>query len=513
MGRRGRQSAKTGDGGAERRLAKKLEEQRKGKQMGAKPRKDDLVFLDDPSEDELEEANSESDDGMGDEEEVMQLHASSDDDDDDDDEEDVDGDEELLEERDEIESDGEDYTEEKERIAKMADQWGSSKNAFYSADTADYEGFSDQEEAARDEEEAALELQRKQAEMMDEDDFVVDANDAAEDDADEETRVGDELADIPLYGEEPVEKVTKDFSKMTKKQKLALVQETSPELLGLLEELKACMEVLSTSIEPAREKLTQWAETKSAPKYAAGLEYIQMKETLLLNYTMNISFYLQLKAAGKTVQDHPVLQHILQMRAKLNALEAVDEGLEGQLDELLTTEIPVDETTNDDDDDDDGLGDYFKGDAAPETTAPTTKESKKESKKASKKRKMDDDDEIDEDADAFYASVAATKTKHKNLKEAFFSHEPTYYPEAEDDEDDEDKKRGATYQMIKNRGLTAHKSKVNRNPRVKKRLQYEKALVRRKGQVRDVRVGEAARYGGELTGIKANITRSRKLRS
>ncbi|KDO28814.1 hypothetical protein SPRG_20018 [Saprolegnia parasitica CBS 223.65] len=506
MGRRGRQSAKTGDGGAERRLAKKLEEQRKGKQMGAKPRKDDLVFLDDPSEDELEEANSESDEEAMSEQEVMQLHASSDDDDDEED----DVDEELLEERDEIESDGEDFTEEKERIAKMSGQWGSSKNAFYSADTVDYEGFSDQEEAARDEEKAALELQRKQAEMMDEDDFVVDANDAADDDADEETRVGDELADIPLYGEEPVEKVTKDFSKMTKKQKLALVQETSPELLGLLEELKACMEVLSTSIEPAREKLTQWAETKSAPKYAAGLEYIQMKETLLLNYTMNISFYLQLKAAGKTVQDHPVLQHILQMRAKLNALEAVDEGLEGQLDELLTTEIPDHETINEDDEDeDDGLGEYFKADEAPEAAAPK----KKGSKKTSKKRKMEEDDQVDEDADAFYASVAATKTKTKNLKEAFFSHEPTYYPEADDDEDDEDKKRGATYQMIKNRGLTAHKSKVNRNPRVKKRLQYEKALVRRKGQVREVRTGEAARYGGELTGIKANITRSRKLRS
>ncbi|OQR82740.1 hypothetical protein ACHHYP_15542 [Achlya hypogyna] len=492
MGRRGRQSAKTGDGGGERRLAKKLEAQRKGKQP-SKPREDDLVFHDDPSEDELEEENSDSEDDLS-EQEVMQLQESSDEDEDDDE-----VDEDQLEERDDLDSDdGEDFSEEKERIAKMSGQWGSSKNAFYSADTADYEGFSDQEEAAKDEEEAALELQRKQAEMMDEDDFAVDATDAAEEDVDEEARVGDELADIPLFGEEPVEKVQKDFSKMTKKQKLALVQETSPELLGLLEELKACMEVLATSIEPAREKLSLWAETKHAAKYADGLAYIQMKEALLLNYTMNISFYLQLKAAGKAVQDHPVLTHILQMREKLNALEAVDEGLEGQIDDLLTTDVPEDE------DEDDGLDGYFEDAPAEEESTPA------KVPKATKKRKPEE--AVDEDADAFYETVAATKSKHKKLKEAFFSHEPTYYPEEEGD-DDEDKKRGATYQMIKNRGLTAHKSKVNRNPRVKKRLQYQKALVRRKGQVREVRTGEAARYGGELTGIKANITRSRKIRS
>jgi U3 small nucleolar RNA-associated protein 3 len=74
----------------------------------------------------------------------------------------------------------------------------------------------------------------------------------------------------------------------------------------------------------------------------------------------------------------------------------------------------------------------------------------------------------------------------------------------------EGEKRAATYEMITNRGLTPHRNKVNRNARVKKRLKYDKALIRRKGAVQAVRVGEASAYGGELTGIKANISRSRK---
>ena len=64
---------------------------------------------------------------------------------------------------------------------------------------------------------------------------------------------------------------------------------------------------------------------------------------------------------------------------------------------------------------------------------------------------------------------------------------------------------------MKNRGLTPHRKKENKNPRVKKRHAYEKALVRRKGQVREVIEGGAAAYGGELTWIKANLSRSRKI--
>lgn len=71
--------------------------------------------------------------------------------------------------------------------------------------------------------------------------------------------------------------------------------------------------------------------------------------------------------------------------------------------------------------------------------------------------------------------------------------------------------RAISKTIMKNRGLVAHKSKLNRNPRVKKREQYRKALVRRKGHVRDVRTDEGHRYGGEETGIKSGLSRSRKL--
>lgn len=46
-----------------------------------------------------------------------------------------------------------------------------------------------------------------------------------------------------------------------------------------------------------------------------------------------------------------------------------------------------------------------------------------------------------------------------------------------------DEKRRITYQISKNKGLTPHRKKELRNPRVKNRMKYRKAKIRRKGQV------------------------------
>jgi len=54
--------------------------------------------------------------------------------------------------------------------------------------------------------------------------------------------------------------------------------------------------------------------------------------------------------------------------------------------------------------------------------------------------------------------------------------------EVEDELDDE-AKRGITYQIKKNKGLTKFKRKELRNPRVKHRMKFRKAVIRRKGQV------------------------------
>ncbi len=76
------------------------------------------------------------------------------------------------------------------------------------------------------------------------------------------------------------------------------------------------------------------------------------------------------------------------------------------------------------------------------------------------------------------------------------------------------KPRSATIAILKNRGLTPKRSKVVRNPRVKKKLQYEKAQKRMASKKPIFKGGLAslpgARYEGERSGI-SKVVKSVKL--
>mmetsp|Transcript_11287 Transcript_11287/g.14692 ORF Transcript_11287/g.14692 Transcript_11287/m.14692 type:complete len:677 (+) Transcript_11287:59-2089(+) len=127
-----------------------------------------------------------------------------------------------------------------------------------------------------------------------------------------------------------------------------------------------------------------------------------------------------------------------------------------------------------------------------------------------KKHKQISSTGSDDDEDAFYKAISTMKKQKKKEKaEKYKVHKLTKEPERVKEEE----RRGASYEIIANRGLVAHKKKLNRNPRVKKRVAYEKAIIRRKGQVRELRTGETNMYGGELTGIRANVSRSRKIKN
>lgn len=73
-------------------------------------------------------------------------------------------------------------------------------------------------------------------------------------------------------------------------------------------------------------------------------------------------------------------------------------------------------------------------------------------------------------------------------------------------------KRAINYQIEKNKGLTRHRKKENRNARVKKRVRYDQAQKKLKG-IRQVYKGSEGPYQGELTGIRKNLTHSTRFKS
>lgn len=126
---------------------------------------------------------------------------------------------------------------------------------------------------------------------------------------------------------------------------------------------------------------------------------------------------------------------------------------------------------------------------------------------------------VQEDKDT--KKKALKKTKLKSLKasrletaadQALEEHMEMDTPNDDETVDDNaQEKRAINYTIAKNKGLTPYRKKELRNPRVKHRIKFRKATVRRKGQVRTARK-EIRKYEGELTGIKMNVTKSIKLK-
>ena len=76
-------------------------------------------------------------------------------------------------------------------------------------------------------------------------------------------------------------------------------------------------------------------------------------------------------------------------------------------------------------------------------------------------------------------------------------------------DDESEEKRAITYTIAKNKGLMPKRSKLQRNPRVKNRMKYEKAKKRRKGAVREIR-DQTQKYSGEASGMNIRVKKGVK---
>lgn len=136
---------------------------------------------------------------------------------------------------------------------------------------------------------------------------------------------------------------------------------------------------------------------------------------------------------------------------------------------------------------------------------------------------MDNDDWNEEDAavadevrngkadsdDEYYAQIAATKEANKLAKKEDYEAERPEI-ESRDIQVEEGRKRLASYKILKNKGLTPHRKKENRNARVKHRNKYAKQM-KKLSSTRAVVKPQTSGYGGEMSGVKTNVIKSVKL--
>ncbi|KAL2753311.1 hypothetical protein ACRALDRAFT_1065374 [Sodiomyces alcalophilus JCM 7366] len=132
----------------------------------------------------------------------------------------------------------------------------------------------------------------------------------------------------------------------------------------------------------------------------------------------------------------------------------------------------------------------------------------------------DDDDEEGgarggDDDDEYYDMVAGASKKKKEEKaarQAALAAASRADRVVEREVVGEDGKRKITYAIEKNKGLAPRRKKEQRNPRVKKKMQYDAKQKKLRSMKATFKGGEPrGGYGGELSGISTHVVRSRKL--
>ena len=173
--------------------------------------------------------------------------------------------------------------------------------------------------------------------------------------------------------------MNRDVSQLSRKERLKIIKRESPELISIVNELKDMMAELQRKINPVRSLIQEVMNVDSDNRPSDELlEYLEVKQQVMLSYCSNVVFYLLLKSEGQSVKTHPVLRQLVELRYLMEKMRPLDSKLKHQVDRLMKTaslkpeergnivlrpkpsamlaedEDEDDDEDDDDDDDDDG---------------------------------------------------------------------------------------------------------------------------------------------------------------
>eukprot|EP00798_Chlamydomonas_sp_ICE-L_P004178 gene4178-14278_t len=111
---------------------------------------------------------------------------------------------------------------------------------------------------------------------------------------------------------------------------MKVVAKDAPELIQLVENLTEGLSEVRQKIGPVLADVRQ-----GQLQTAEGVSYLEAKHLLLLQYCSHLVFLVLLKAEGKQVVGHPVVERLVEQRAFLEKIRPIDKMLAHQVDRLL----------------------------------------------------------------------------------------------------------------------------------------------------------------------------------
>jgi Sas10 C-terminal domain/Sas10/Utp3/C1D family len=309
-------------------------------------RSSDVKIIDGNENDDESDENLEAQHYNMNQESVMDIDFP-DDDEDDEDLDESDEDEGNDNDEDDEDDDLDDREDEETRAEKLAKEdailrrWGKSKSMYHGNEAA----VEDDDEAAAAEEEEAIRLQKRRAMMLSEEDIVKGSSTSAiagaisgkaqvprTKESEKQSSNTSSLIDSMFHLDDSVrESIPKDASKLSKRAKLEIIQADAPELFTLLQELQLNLKVVRDTLRP----ILQAKQDSMLQANEGGMMYLQIKQQLLLSYVSCITFYLLLKAEGKPIKSHPVIEQLVHVKTLLERLQPYDVKMQPSIQRLL----------------------------------------------------------------------------------------------------------------------------------------------------------------------------------
>ncbi|CAF0808794.1 unnamed protein product [Rotaria sordida] len=368
-----------------------------------------------------------------------------------------------------IEGGDDDDNEEEEIDEDLGGSWGTSRKIFYNED----ENVNDED--AKLEEQEAIQIQKKYYDMLEKNDFGLDLF---------QQKPSTILTDRNL-DEQTLQRhiiLPNNLLELNSNERLQLIRDQSPELELLCNEFKNIFDDLKIYLLPFIQLVIDTSSLEEFHSYS-GWQFILSIIELYLTYCSYLSLYLMMKSTDLNISKHPIINDIEQYR---KLCQLVNENFQSMKSDLLK------------------LCELLQ-----EKKLKINQSSVSKQNQLISKPHLIMNNGISLPIKTTNGTVAKPSLRERMMKRR----EEKMNIETEIElKEDKPQKRGITYEIEKNKGLTTKRKKEYRNPRVHHRNKYARALIKRKSRVPTART-EEDKYTGEPTGIRAGIKRGIKLKS
>ncbi|KAI9494906.1 Sas10/Utp3/C1D family-domain-containing protein [Zychaea mexicana] len=106
------------------------------------------------------------------------------------------------------------------------------------------------------------------------------------------------------------------------------------ELSVILKDLKSKVTELKTQLKPIIQRYHD-GEIKTSK----GVSFLEVKYQLMVQYITELAYYVHLKLSGKSIENHPVVNSLIELRVILDKMKPIENKLKYQIDKLVRTAV------------------------------------------------------------------------------------------------------------------------------------------------------------------------------